>query len=419
MRRCAYGCLHVRRVVVGQEVEGDERGRRRLGQLADPLLGRVDALGQGVELEARRARDDDFAVEHASGRELAPQRLDQLGEVAGEGLLVAAAQLDLVPVAEDDAAEAVPLRLVVQPVALGELAGQLGQHRRDRWHHGERQRPRLRLRSARRGRGRARSCVRGRRPRPGVRRHWQPIDDALGRDPALAAFSQPVRATRAARGRGRRCRRRTSTRVSTARRSRSSGGSWRSGRELISTAVPVRAQAAKTASASKVDWGRPLPAMSRPVQWPRMSVCGLSTAATMRAGHLRRLHAQFRVDAGHDDVECAEELQVLVQRPSSRMSTSIPVRMRNGASSSFSSATTSSWAQAFRVEAVGHGETRAVVGQDEVVVAQPRGRLGHLADGAPPSDQSEWLWQSPRSEAEQMRPPCVELEVAVGAAPRA
>ena len=38
-------------------------------------------------------------------------RLDDLREVAGEGPLVAAAQLDLVAVAEDDAAEAVPLRL--------------------------------------------------------------------------------------------------------------------------------------------------------------------------------------------------------------------------------------------------------------------------------------------------------------------
>ena len=40
------------------------------------------------------------------------QRLDQLGEVAGERPLVAAGQLDLVAVAEHDAAEAVPLRLV-------------------------------------------------------------------------------------------------------------------------------------------------------------------------------------------------------------------------------------------------------------------------------------------------------------------
>ena len=35
------------------------------------------------------------------------------------------------------------------------------------------------------------------------------------------------------------------------------------------------AQAVKTASASNVDWGRPRPTRRRPVQCPRMSVCGL------------------------------------------------------------------------------------------------------------------------------------------------
>ena len=47
---------------------------------------------------------------HGSGS-CARSALDELGEVAGQRPLVAAAQLHLVAVAEDDAAEAVPLRL--------------------------------------------------------------------------------------------------------------------------------------------------------------------------------------------------------------------------------------------------------------------------------------------------------------------
>ena len=62
----------------------------------------------------------------------------------------------------------------------------------------------------------------------------------------------------------------------------SSGGSWRSGRQLISTAVSKRAQAANTISASKADGGRPPPTTLRLVQWPRMSTWGLATAATIR-----------------------------------------------------------------------------------------------------------------------------------------
>ena len=52
-------------------------------QLADALLGRVDALGQCVEVEALGPGDDDLSVEHAAGRELAPECLDELGEVRG------------------------------------------------------------------------------------------------------------------------------------------------------------------------------------------------------------------------------------------------------------------------------------------------------------------------------------------------
>ena len=79
----------------------------------------MDALGQRVEVEALGPGDDDFAVEHAAVRQLAEERLDQFGEVTRQWLLVAAAQLDVASVTEDDAAEAVPLRLVEEPIGAG------------------------------------------------------------------------------------------------------------------------------------------------------------------------------------------------------------------------------------------------------------------------------------------------------------
>ena len=81
--------------------------------------------------------DDDLAVDHAALERVGLHGRHDLGEVAGERALVAAAQLDLVAVPEDDAAEAVPLGLVERVVADGELGCGLGQHRLHRRLHGE------------------------------------------------------------------------------------------------------------------------------------------------------------------------------------------------------------------------------------------------------------------------------------------
>ena len=89
----------------------------------------MDPLQQRLEVQPVAARDDDLAVDHALLGQVRLHRGDDLGEVAGQRPLVAAAELDLVAVAEDDAAEAVPLRLVEQPVAGGQLGRGLGQHR--------------------------------------------------------------------------------------------------------------------------------------------------------------------------------------------------------------------------------------------------------------------------------------------------
>src|SRR5207302_11189340 len=69
---------------------------------------------------------------HAALGQVGLEGLDQLGKVAVHGLLVAAAEHDVVAVAEGDAAEAVPLGLVEEAIALRQLARELGQHGLDR-----------------------------------------------------------------------------------------------------------------------------------------------------------------------------------------------------------------------------------------------------------------------------------------------
>ena len=65
--------------------------------------------------------------------------------------------------------------------------------------------------------------------------------------------------------------------------------------------------------------------------------------------------------------------------PSSRMSTSIPVRMRNGASSLLSRPTSSSCSsRRSRGQAAGDRQPGRVVGQRDPLVPEVAGRLGHL-----------------------------------------
>jgi hypothetical protein len=135
-------------IVVAQreQVEGDEAGRGLTGQARHAARGRMDALLERPEVQAARAGDDDLAVDHCARREVAPDRLHQLGEVPGHRPLVAAADLDLLPVAKHDRAEAVPFGLV--ELAARDRGHGLGQHRRNGRHHGELDRPMLARRFA-------------------------------------------------------------------------------------------------------------------------------------------------------------------------------------------------------------------------------------------------------------------------------
>ena len=119
------------------------------------------------------------------------------------------------------------------------------------------------------------------------------------------------------------------------------------------------------------------------MQWPSTSVCGLATALT-----IRRVIASDSIFS----LECTDATTTSSRsssssswssEPSSRMSTSMPVRIRNGASSSLSSGHhVELLAQPLRREAVGHGQPRRVVGQHDVLVAEVAGRTRHLVDRA-------------------------------------
>src|SRR5580700_647724 len=129
-----------------------------------------------------------------------------------------------------------------------------------------------------------------------------------------------------------------------------SGGSMRSGRQLISTATPCSRHALNTASGLNTDSGRrprpprwPTPS-SRPVQWPSTSTCGLRIAATIRAVMGPAGIRSWEWTLATTTSSRASRSSRWSSEPSSRMSTSIPVRIRNGASSAFSASTSASWA---------------------------------------------------------------------------
>ena len=184
--------------------------------------------------------------------------------------------------------------------------------------------------------------------------------------------------------------------MSRASRSSRFGGSSRSGRELISTAVPYSRQAVKTSSASNSDSGLPFPTTRRPVQWPRMSTWGLATATAIRRVMAARSIRSLEWRLATTTSSRASSSSSWSSDPSSAMSTSIPVRMRNGAISSLRAATTSSCSRSRSAErplaTVRRGEWSV-----STMYSWPRSRaaLAISSMGEPPSDQVEWVWQSP------------------------
>jgi hypothetical protein len=136
-----HGGAEQRTLTQRERVEDHQRRRGLRREPPHPRVGRVDALLQPLELQPPAHRDDQLAVEHAALRQRPADGLHDLGEVAGHRPLVAAGELDLVAVAEHDAAEAVPLGLVQEaalgPVRRGDALHRAREHRRHRGVHGK------------------------------------------------------------------------------------------------------------------------------------------------------------------------------------------------------------------------------------------------------------------------------------------
>src|SRR3954447_10501318 len=90
----------------------------------------MNALQQRVEVEAAvvGGRHDDLTIDDTALWQRSEQRREQFREVARERPLVAAGQLDRITVAEHDATEAVPLRLVQPTVTNRDLGRCLREH---------------------------------------------------------------------------------------------------------------------------------------------------------------------------------------------------------------------------------------------------------------------------------------------------
>src|SRR5207245_1164277 len=115
-----------------EEIEGHERRRRLRRELRHPRGRRVQAQLQHLEVEPALARDHDLSVDYAARGKAGLKGGLELGEVAIEGLQVAALEVEAVAVAEHDGTEPVPLRLEEPAIALGQLRRELRQHRLDR-----------------------------------------------------------------------------------------------------------------------------------------------------------------------------------------------------------------------------------------------------------------------------------------------
>ena len=130
-RRFESGSCQASTSLPDEHVEGDEASGDLRRQLVDAALGRVEPRLHRVEVEDAVALDHDLAVERRERRQQLLER-PQLGEVAEQRTRVPRPEPQLAGAVLEQAAEAVPLRLVLPLVALGQLAHELGLHRRER-----------------------------------------------------------------------------------------------------------------------------------------------------------------------------------------------------------------------------------------------------------------------------------------------
>src|ERR1700738_4272359 len=124
-------------VAGAEQIEEDDGCGRLAGEELDARGGWMDAELQGVEVEAAVAGDDEFAIEDAMRGQLVAQRREDFRKVAIERFFLAALQQDLVAIAENEHAKAVPLGLEDPFTGGGNAVHALGEHGQDGGAYGE------------------------------------------------------------------------------------------------------------------------------------------------------------------------------------------------------------------------------------------------------------------------------------------
>jgi hypothetical protein len=115
-------------IALAKQIEEDEGGGELPRKLVDARRRRVESELERFEVQSTGSHDHDLSIQHAALRNLRLQRLEQLGIIAGERLLVPALDEDLLAVAEHERAKTVPFRLENPAVAGRQLTHRLGEH---------------------------------------------------------------------------------------------------------------------------------------------------------------------------------------------------------------------------------------------------------------------------------------------------
>jgi len=123
-RQLVHGLAVPEEDIEGDEVRGDFRG-----ELLHPALCGMEAHLQRVEVESAVALDDDLAVQGRARREPLAELL-QLREITEERSAVTTPEMQFPRHVLEDAAKAVPFRLVLPAVPPGQLVDEFCLHRR-------------------------------------------------------------------------------------------------------------------------------------------------------------------------------------------------------------------------------------------------------------------------------------------------
>ena len=237
-------------------------------------------------------------------------------------------------------------------------------------------------------------------------RPGQELVHGTGRSPPARPAPRPAppartrcAATRAGPARGRRCRWPARSRATAPASSSSSGGSRRSGRELISTAVPVRGARREDGFGVEGRLGPAPTDQDPPGAVPEDVGVGALDRPQHPGGHAPGIHPELGVHAGHDHVESGQQLVVLVERAVLQDVDLDPGEDAEGRQlgvevgddlelAAQPGSASSPWATVRR----GLWSVSAQYRCPRSLAASAISRIG-----LPPSDQSEWLWQSPCS----------------------